>query len=154
MNKIKEKEIFYKPSKKEIISEIINNGRVKLMTTFTYPVYKDNILDKMFEYIINESKYELINNLSVGDFGIKYLDKFDIKSFGIKYIKTHAGLNEDYFEFNDNKHYMDYNYDSKYLRIAFIGERDVTRFSGTIKSKGEFTQLLNFLELNNQDKVL
>lgn len=97
-------------------------------------------------YIINKLniKTNIIENM--------FLTREDIEFFGLEYIKTHAGLNEDYFEFNDNKHYMDYNYDKKYLRIAFGGDGDVTRFSGWIETKDEFEFILSKLKLLNCGK--
>jgi hypothetical protein len=80
-------------------------------------------------------------------FRVKYLDKEDIESLGFKYIKTHAGLNEDYFEHIDKNHYCDYDYDSKYLRIAINGNGDVTRFSGIIENKSELKKLLKQLNI-------
>jgi hypothetical protein len=82
-----------------------------------------------------------------GQLRVKYLDKEDIESLGFKYIKTHAGLNEDYFEHIDKNHYCDYDYDSKYLRIAINGNGDVTRFSGIIENKSELKKLLKQLNI-------
>lgn len=40
-------------------------------------------------------------------------------NLGLKYIKTHGGLNESYFHFNDDEHYMDYDYDENIWKPAF-----------------------------------
>ena len=83
--------------------------------------------------------------LTEGHFRVKYLDREDIESLGWEYMKTHAGLNEDYFELSGDIYYMDFDYDNNFCRIAMEGEGDVTRFSGTIKNKSELKKLLKQL---------
>ena len=87
----------------------------------------------------------VINN--VQNTRVKYLDREDIESCGLKYNKTHGGLNEDCFDFSDKEHYMDYDYDEHYCRIAMSGEGDVTRFSGTIKNISELKQIMKMLNI-------
>lgn len=98
------------------------------------------------EYMVNKLVYD--KHIEQ----INCLTREDIESLGLKYIKTHGGLNEDYFHFNDDEHYMDYDYDEKYLRIAFAGDGDVTRFSGWINTKDEFRFLLSKLRLLDYEK--
>lgn len=77
---------------------------------------------------------------------IKYLDQEDIESLGFKYIKTQPGLNEDYFEYMQeefSKYYLEFDYDTKYLRTYFsLEEGDSTIFAGVIKNKSELKKLL------------
>ena len=100
-------------------------------------------------YMINKSEYDKYMEQA------NWLTREDVESLGLKYIKTHGGLNEDYFHFNDDEHYMDYDYDEKYLRIAFGTEcesGDVTRFSGWINTKDEFRFILSKLRLLDYGK--
>lgn len=87
-------------------------------------------------------------------FKVKYLDKEDIESLGWKFEKEHAGLEQLSFSINgpiyEDILYMDFDLDSKYMRIAWLGEGDITRFSGTIKNKSELKRLLKQLEINGQ----
>jgi len=74
---------------------------------------------------------------------VKYLDQEDIESLGWRFEKKHAGLEE--FQFTTDELSLDYNLESHYLRIAWYGDGDITRFSGTIKNKSELIKLLKQL---------
>jgi hypothetical protein len=82
---------------------------------------------------------------------VKYLDQSDIESLGWEFEKKHAGLEQISFSIGgpiyDDILYMDYDLESKYLRIAWLGDGDVTRFSGTIKNKSELIKLIRQLEI-------
>ncbi len=100
--------------------------------------------------IISELKWDIEHN----KIRVKYLDRRDIESLGWMFEKQHAGLEEICFstggpEFEDIL-YMNYDLDSKYMRISWLGEGDITRFSGTIKNKSELKVLIKQLGINEQ----
>lgn len=82
-------------------------------------------------------------------FRVKYLDQSDIESLGWEFEKEHVGLEQLSFSINgpiyEDILYMDF--DSKYMRIAWLGEGDITRFSGTIKNKSELIKLMQQLNI-------
>ena len=75
---------------------------------------------------------------------VKYLDRGDVESLGLKFVKQYPALNELVFiiEFKDEAFELSYDLDTHYLRIAYDSEGDVTLFAGTINNKSELKRLL------------
>lgn len=84
---------------------------------------------------------------------VKYLNKEDIESCGWKYVKTHPGITESFFEMTKEDPIdslgLDYDSESHYLRIydTQFGQ-DNTFFSGEIKNKSELVKLMKQLNIN------
>lgn len=92
-----------------------------------------------------ENEFEEIYR-KLRDIRVKFLDKEDIESLGLIYMKTQSGLKEDYFEFIAKTLCMDYDYSSCHCRIYEGGIwGDATFFAGTIKNKHELKRVLTML---------
>lgn len=76
----------------------------------------------------------------------KPITKEVIEGFGFKYIKTHPGTTESYFEFPDSEWGLDFDPNWKgilYIRIyVFDCDGDITYFAGTINNPVELEFIL------------
>ena len=76
----------------------------------------------------------------------KPVTKEVIEEFGFKYIKTHPGTTESYFEFPDSEWGLDFDPNWKgilYIRIYVFGcDGDTTYFAGTINNPIELEFIL------------
>ena len=102
-----------------------------------------------------------VDDLQDNRLRVKYLDKEDIESLGWTFEKQHPGLEDISFSIDQvidtcnmepeiSSSYLDYDPESKYLRISWIGDGDTTRFSGTIKNKSELKKLMKQLGIDEQ----
>lgn len=97
-------------------------------------------------------KFDIIDQcIKKNNVRCKFLNQSDIESLGWEFEKQHPGLEEICFSIGKSKHYdilyMDYDLESKYMRISWLGEGDVTRFSGIIKNKSELKKLMQQLNI-------
>ena len=76
----------------------------------------------------------------------KPVTKEVIEEFGFKYIKTHPGTTESYFEFPDSEWGLDFDPNWKgilYIRIYVFGcDGDTTYFAGTVNNPIELEFIL------------
>ena len=76
----------------------------------------------------------------------KPITKEVIEEFGFKYIKTHPGTTESYFEFPDSEWGLDFDPNWKgilYIRIYVFGcDGDTTYFAGTVNNPIELEFIL------------
>ena len=73
----------------------------------------------------------------------KPVTKEVIEEFGFKYIKTHPGTTESYFEFPDSEWGLDFDPNWKNIRIYVFGcDGDTTYFAGTINNPVELEFIL------------
>lgn len=141
-----EKDKYYTPTIEEFhvgfqfdINDTIRDGTGRKEWSFNV---------KTSAVLINYIKWVLDKNPE--DIKVKYLDREDIESLGWEFEKIHAGLEDISFSIGEYEDilYMDYNPIKKYMRIAWLGEGDITRFSGYIKNKSELKKLMQQLNIN------
>lgn len=117
--------------------------------------YWNNTTDKWCSTVLGNGPISLFfaDYLGIDEpdkYRVKYLDRKDIESLNFKYIKTQPGLNEDFFEYikQSNEYYLEFDYDTKYLRIYFsLEEGDSTIFAGIIKNLSELKKLMKQLNI-------
>ena len=100
-----------------------------------------NMLYKEFELELDPNK-----NVSKYCPFLQPISKEVIESYGFKYIKTHPGTTESYFEFPDSEWGLDFDPNWKgilYIRIYVFGcDGDTTYFAGTINNPIELEFIL------------